>query len=138
QKASLEEARKQEAARHQEEAAATAKKQQELARQVEIARKKAEEDSKTKNAAARRAQEQEKLRAYGTLIGQAEQATQHGDYDQAVGLLQSAASLQPSDYVNRNLAQARAKAEEVSKVKLAEEKAAKEAALKKQRDVELA
>src|SRR5262249_8645075 len=84
QKASLEEARKKETAKHQEEAAAAAKKQQELARQVETARKKAEEDAKTKNAAARRAQEQEKLRAYGTLIGQARQATQHGDYDQAV------------------------------------------------------
>jgi tetratricopeptide (TPR) repeat protein len=139
QKAKLEEARNREAAKQQAEAAAVAKKQQELAQQAEAARKKADEEGKNKDATARlRTQEQEKLRAYGTLIQQARQATQQGNHAQAVSLLQSAASLQPSESVNRDLTQARAKLEEAKKTKLAQEQAAKEAALKKQRNAELA
>jgi tetratricopeptide (TPR) repeat protein len=138
QKEKLEEARNQDAAKRQAETAAAAKKQQELAQQTEAARKKAEDEAKTKDSAARRAQEQQKLRAYGSLIQQARKATQDGNHAQAVSLLQSAASLQPSDSVNRDLAQARAKADEAAKAKLAQEQAVKEAVLKKQRDAELA
>jgi tetratricopeptide (TPR) repeat protein len=138
QKAALEDQRKQELAKRQAETAAAQMKQQELAKQAELARKKAEDEAKTKDAAARRAQEQEKLRAFGTLVAQAREASQKGNYPQAVSLLQSAASLQPSDSVNRDLAQAKAKVEETRKAQLALEQAAKEAALKKQRERELA
>jgi tetratricopeptide (TPR) repeat protein len=138
QKEKLEEARKQDAAKRRVEAAAAAKRQQELAQQAETAQKQAEEEAKTKDAAARRAQEQQKLRAYGSLIQQARKATQEGKHTQAVSLLQSAAALQPSDSVNRDLAQARAKAEDAAKAKVAQEQAVKEAALKKQHDAELA
>src|SRR5262249_15068614 len=51
---------------------------------------------------------------------------------------QSAAALQPSDSVNRELAQAKAKVEEAKKAQLAQEQAAKEAAARKQREQELA
>jgi tetratricopeptide (TPR) repeat protein len=138
QKAKLEEARKLDAAKRQAEAAAAMKKQQELTQQAEIARKKAEEEAKSKDAPARRTQEQQKLRAYGTLIQQARQATQQGNHAQALSLLQSAASLQPTESVNRDLAAAKAKLEEANKAKLAQEQAAREAALKKQRDEEVA
>jgi tetratricopeptide (TPR) repeat protein len=138
QKAALEETRKQEAAKRQAEAAAAQKKQLELAKQAEVARRKAEDEAKTKDAAARRAQEQEKLRAFGTLVAQAREATQKGNHAQAVSLLQSAAALQPSENVTRDLAQAKAKAEEAKKAQFVREQADKEAALKKQRDEELA
>jgi tetratricopeptide (TPR) repeat protein len=138
QKAALEETRKQDAAKRQAEAAAAQKKQQELAQQAEVARRKAQDEAKTKDAAARRAQEQEKLRAFGTLVAQARDASQKGNYTQAVNLLQSAAALQPSDSVNRDLAQAKAKVEEAKKTQLAQDQAAREAALKKHHDEELA
>jgi tetratricopeptide (TPR) repeat protein len=138
QKATLEEARKQELAKQQALAAAAKRKQEELAQKAEAARRKAEEEAKAKDVAARRAQEQQRLRAYGTLIAQARTASQQGHYDQAASLLQSAAALQPSESVQRDLAQARTKAEEAKKVKLAKEQAAREATLREQREQELA
>src|SRR5262249_50310417 len=100
QKATLEETRKQETAKRQAETVAAAKRQQELAKQAEDAGRKAVEEAKSKDATARRAQEQQKLRAFGTLVAQARQSSQQGNYPQAVSLLQSAAALQPSDNVN--------------------------------------
>jgi tetratricopeptide (TPR) repeat protein len=138
QKAALEEARVQEAAKWQAAMAAAQQKQQELAKQAEAARHKADEEAKSKNAAARRAQEQQKLRAYGGLITQARQASQQGNHAQAVSLLQSAVALQPSDSVNRELAQEKAKEEETRKAQAAKEQAAKEAAQRKQREEQIA
>jgi tetratricopeptide (TPR) repeat protein len=138
QKAALEETRKQQLAKQQSEAAAAKKKQEELALKAEAARRKAEEEAKTKDAAAKRAQEQQKLRAYGTLIAQARTASQQGHYDQAASLLQSAAALQPSESVQRDLAQARARGEEAKKAKLAKDQAARETALREQHEQQLA
>jgi tetratricopeptide (TPR) repeat protein len=138
QKAAIEESAKKEAARAQAEAAAAKKRQDELARQAEGARLRTEQENKAKDAAARRAQEQQKLRAYGQLVAQARTATQQGRHAQAVALLESAAALQPSDGVSRDLAQAKAKLEEAKKTQAAQDQAAREAAQRKQREQDLA
>ena len=55
------------------------------------------------------------------IVAQARDASQKGNYSQAVSLLQSASALQPSDSVNRDLAQAKAKVEEAKKAQLAQD-----------------
>jgi len=123
------EARKQAAALE-----AARKKQQELALAAAEARAKAEAAAKARSQAEKKAQEERRAKAAQSLRTQAQAACAKGNYTEAVRLLQSATSLQASDDLFKELAQARAKEAEQKNLaaqaaqKAAAEKAAKERA----------
>ncbi len=133
-KAALEETRKQEAARREAELKAQLEKQRELARQADLARLKAEQAAKAKDEAARRAEEARKQHAAEQLRAEANKALQQGNYALAVQSLQSAASLKPGDDLFRDLARAKAQADEAARKKAADEQARLAAERKKQED----
>ena len=138
QQAKLEAKRQQELKQQQAQAAALQRRQQELAREAEAARQQAEKLAAARSEAERRAQEQQKQRAYDELFAKGQSAVQQGNYPQAIQLLQSAVALKPNGPATQALAQAKAKADEAARVKVAQEKAAKEAAERRQREAELA
>src|SRR5439155_1678092 len=106
----------------------------ELARQVEVARQQAAKETAARGEAARRAQEQQRQRAADQLLAQARQALAQGNPKQAVQLLESAAALNPSDAINRELARARSAVQELEKTRAAAEQRRQEADVRKQRD----
>ncbi|HMC64309.1 MAG TPA: tetratricopeptide repeat protein, partial [Gemmataceae bacterium] len=134
QAAAAEQARQQEATRRQAELIAAQRRQQEVARQAEVARQQAAKEAAARGEAARRAQEQQRQRAADQLLAQARQALAQGNPKQAVQLLESAAALNPSDAINRELARARSAVQELEKTRAAAEQRRQEADVRKQRD----
>jgi tetratricopeptide (TPR) repeat protein len=133
-KVALEETRKQEAARREVELKAALEKQKELTKQADLARLKAEQAAKAKDEAARRAEEARKQKAAEQLRVDANKAAQQGNYALAVQSLQSAAALKPGDDLFRDLAKAKAQADEAARKKAADEQARLAAERKKQED----
>jgi tetratricopeptide (TPR) repeat protein len=138
QQAALEQKRKQELAAQQAQAAALQKQQHELALQAEAARKQAEQAAAARTAAQRKAQEAQRQKAYDDLYAGGHRAFQQGNYAQAIQMLQSAVALKQTDVAVRELAQARAKADEGARAKAAADKAQHDAEVKRQQDTELA
>jgi tetratricopeptide (TPR) repeat protein len=138
QQAALEQKRKEELAAQQARVAAAQKQQQDAAREAEAARKRAEAAAATRTAAERQAQEAQRQKAYEDLYTGAHRALQQGNYPQAVQLLQSAVALKPTDVASRELAQARAQADQVARARAAQEQAGREAEAKRQKEAELA
>lgn len=136
--AELEEARKQDAARRAAAAEAARQRELQLAKEAEAARTRAEADAKTRSDAARLAQEKQKQQAFEQLQARGRAAMQANRPDLAVPALQSAVALKASDETFRELAQAKAKAEEAQHARVAEEKKQHEAAELKQREEALA
>ncbi|MBV9122926.1 MAG: hypothetical protein JO112_06200, partial [Planctomycetes bacterium] len=132
-------ARKRELEQRQAEIVAAQKRQQELARQAEAARQKAAQEAAARGEAARQAQEAQRRHAHDELLARAQQASQQGNYQQSIQLLQSAAALEPNDQAGKQaLLAARAKAEEQAKAKKAQEEQARRAAEQRRQEAELA
>ena len=136
--AELDQQRRREAEARQAQAAASQKRQQELAREAEAARVRAEQAAAARNEAERNAQEAQRQKAYNDLMAGAQRAFQQGNYPQAVNLFQSAVALKPNDAAQKELALARAKADEAAKAAAAAEEARREAAERQKREAELA
>jgi tetratricopeptide (TPR) repeat protein len=137
-KARLEAARRQEAARQLALADAARKQQQELAKQAEAARLRAQQEAKARDESDRRAQEAQKQRAFDNLVAQARTATRAGNTSQAVSLYDSALALRPDPTATRERDQVKASAAQAAKVKADAEKARHEADAQKQREAALA
>src|SRR5436190_9126469 len=75
---------------------------------------------------------------FRSLLSQAQVALQGRRFGAAVQFYESAAALAPGDATFRELALARAKAEETARANAAEAAAAREAAARRQREAELA
>jgi colicin import membrane protein len=138
QQAGLEEKRKQELAAQQAQAVAMQKRQQQLALETEAARKRAEQVAAARSDAERQAQEAQRQKAYDDLHTGGLRALQQGNYPQAIQMLQSAVALKPNPVAQGELDQARKKADEVARAKAAADKARQDAALKQQKEAELA
>ncbi len=137
-KARLEAARKQEAARQAAQAEAVRKKQQELAKQAEAARLRAQQEAKAQDDAAKRAREAQKERAFGDLLTQARAAAKAGNTAQAVSLYDSALALKSDPAAVRERDQVKGSAAQAAKAKADAEKAQHEAEAAKQREAALA
>jgi tetratricopeptide (TPR) repeat protein len=133
-KAALEQARKDEAARHDAELKAAVEKQRELAKKADLERLKAEQLAKTKDETTRRAEDAKKQRAAEQLRADAKKSLAQGNTAAAVQSLQSAAALKPSDDVFNDLAKAKAQAEKAARDKAAADQAKLAAERKKQED----
>jgi tetratricopeptide (TPR) repeat protein len=137
-KARLEAARRQEAARQVTLAEAARKQQQELAKQGEAARLRAQQEAKASDEAAKRAREAQKQRAFDNLLGQARSAAKAGNSQQAVSLYDSALALKSDPGAARERDQVKASAAQTAKAKADDEKAWHEAEAAKQREAALA
>jgi tetratricopeptide (TPR) repeat protein len=136
--AALEEARRREYERAQAIAAEQQRRQWELARQAEAARLRAEQEAAALADAARSAHDERRLRAQQALVGQARIAIQTKNFSLSLQLFESATALQPSDELYRELALARARAEEEARAAAALDQARKEGELRRQREEQLA
>jgi tetratricopeptide (TPR) repeat protein len=136
--ARLAEARKQDEQHRQAELAAAREREQKLAKQAEQARLLAEAEAKARSEATRRSQETAKKRAYDQFISRGRDAMQRNDYAAAVQAFQGATALVSNDDGFRELAGAKAKAEQAARDKAALEQRQREEALKKERDAALA
>src|SRR5207249_3887859 len=110
-------ARKRDAGQRQVEMVAVQKRQQDLARVTETARRNAEKVAVTQSVTQRRVQEEQKQKAYDDLVAQGKTASQQGQYQRSIQLLESAVALKPNDAGIQELVQARAKAEEAARIK---------------------
>jgi tetratricopeptide (TPR) repeat protein len=135
--AALEEARRREFERQQALATELQRRQWELAREAEAARIRAEQEAAAGTEALRRAQEQQRERAHQQLLLQGQLALQQNNFQLSFQLFESAAGLKRNDATFRELALARAKAEEAARVRAAEDQARREAELRRQREAEL-
>jgi colicin import membrane protein len=138
QQAALEEARRRELEQRKAQAEAAQRRQLELARQAEAARKRAEQEAAARGEAARKAQELQRQRAYDQLVAQARVALQQKNYQAAIHSYESAVALKPNDAGFRELAQAKAASEEAVRTQAAQEKARREAELRRQHEAEVA
>jgi hypothetical protein len=138
QQAGQEEKRKQELAAQQAQAAALQKRQQQVAMEAEAARKHAEQVAAARSEADRKAQEAQRQKAYDDLHTGGLNALRQGNYTQAIQMLQSAITLKPNPAAQGELNEARRKADEVAHAKAAADKARQDAALKQQKEAELA
>ncbi len=133
--ADLEAQRRAEWERQQALAAEAQRRQQELARAAEAARVAAAQQA----AALAESERQRQLQlACEQLLVQARAARDAQNFTVAVQLFDSALGIQRRDDVMHELAQARARAEEQVRSRAAEEAAARERALRQQREAELA
>jgi tetratricopeptide (TPR) repeat protein len=133
-----EEARRRELERQQELAAEFQRRQEELARQAEAARLRAEQEAAARAEAARQRHEQQAARAHDQLLVQGRLALQQGNFQLSVQLFESALGLKRTDDGFRELAQARAQAEQTARARAAEEQARRADDLRRQRDEERA
>ena len=136
--AQLAEARKQEEKRHAAELQATREREQKLAKQAEQARLLAEAEAKAQSEATRRNQEAIKKKAYDQFVMRGRDAMKRNDYPSAVQAFQSATALLPSDDGFRELAQAKAKADQAVHDRVVQEQQQRQAQAEKERDAALA
>jgi tetratricopeptide (TPR) repeat protein len=114
-------------------------RQVELARATELARVEAERLAGERGDADRVRLREQRRQAALNLITQARALVQQQRFQNSIALFESAVALQPNDdALLRELALARAKAEETARANAAEAVAAKERALREQREKELA
>jgi hypothetical protein len=134
--AELEQQRRREAERQQAQLAGARQRQDELARQAEAARQAAAREAAARGEAERRAREQQRQRAYQQLQAQARQASQQGNPQRSIELLQSAAALKPGDpATTRELAQAKT---QLASAQVADDRARRQAEEQRARAAELA
>jgi tetratricopeptide (TPR) repeat protein len=133
--AALEAQRRAEWERQQALAAEAVRRQQELAAAAEAARVIAAQQAAAVAEAERQRQREV---AYAQLLAQARAASEARNFTVAVQFFDSALGIQRRDDVLREMALVRAQAEEQTRVRAAEEAAAREAALRRQREAELA
>jgi len=114
----LAETQAKETARRLADADLARKKLVDLALKSDLARMGAEQEARTRTEASRKLEEQKKLRAYEQLRAEGQKALLRGDYVAAVQDFQSATALKPSEEGFKELAQAQAKAQEASRLKL--------------------
>jgi tetratricopeptide (TPR) repeat protein len=136
-KARLEEAHRQEAARLAVQAEAARKQQQDLAKQAEAARLRAQQEAKSRDESAKRAQEIQKQRAFDNLVAQAHTAARTGNTQQAVSFYDSALALKADPSVKQERDAARSLAAQMAKAKADQEKAQREAEAEKKREAAL-
>jgi tetratricopeptide (TPR) repeat protein len=134
----MEEARRREFEKQQALAAEMQRRQLELARAAEEARIRAAQEAARREADQRRALEQQRRQGFDDLRVRAKLAFQQKNFEVSIQLYQSALGLGQSDDAYRELALARAAAEEAARARAAQDAAAREAALLKQREEELA
>lgn len=144
----LEEARRQQYLRQQAFAAEAARRQWELVRAAEAARVRAAQEAALFDAAARRRLEEERLRAHQNLLVQARVAIKTNNFTLALDFFKGAADIVPPQPVVtgftpqpdifREMALARAEVDRGTRVRAAQAAAAREAALRQQREQELA
>ncbi|HEV3263519.1 MAG TPA: hypothetical protein VG013_42175 [Gemmataceae bacterium] len=136
--AALEDSRRAEDKRQQDLVVAAQQRQADLARAAEAARRRAEETAAVRGDADRRTQEAQRQKAAQQLLAQGQLALKQGNSSQAIQLLQSAVALKPTDAAVQQLAQARARSEEAERSQAAQDKARREAELRRQQEAELA
>lgn len=144
----IEESRRQQYQRQQAFAAEAARRQWELARAAEAARIRAAQQAALLDAAARRRFEEERLRAHQGLLVQARFAIQTKNFTLALDFFKGAADIVPPQPVvvgftpqpdiYREIALARAEADNAARLRSAQAVAAREAAVRQQRELELA
>jgi tetratricopeptide (TPR) repeat protein/predicted small lipoprotein YifL len=144
----FEEARRQAFLRQQVLAAEAARRQMELARAAELARMRAVQQAALRAEADRRAYEQQRLLAHQQLVSRARIAIQTENFSLALDFFKGAADLVPAQPVVagftpqpdllREMALTRSRADKSAQVRAAQQTAAREAALRVQREKELA
>src|SRR5262249_6589342 len=136
--AELEEARRREWERQQAIQAEMERRQWELARAAEAARLRAEQEAAALAEADRLRRAQQCERAQRELSVQAQAAFQSGNFEVSVSLFESALASKHDDDGYRQLALARARAQEAARARAAEAQARREAELRRQREAEVA
>lgn len=108
-----------------------------LAARAEGARQQARRDSAVIGAQQQTIRAQRQLIAQQNLLTQAQVAGRQNNYQQRVSLLESASAIRPDDKVSNELAQAKAQLAVERQKRQAAEQTAREAEIKRKRDVEL-
>lgn len=135
--AELEEARRREHERQLALAAEYERRQRELAREAEAARLRAEREAAARIDTERLAHTRHREKAHTELLVQGRVALDQGNFGLSIQFFESAVSLKRTDEGIRDLARARARAEEKSRTRAAEEQARREAGLRQKREAEL-